>query len=169
MSDKPSAPATTHLVESVSALVYPPPPFTMLCCMCAMRETGVGPKNALRTYPARDQDIVVSLPTAPLGRYSQRQSLGSMIPDLIKDDSFILISGLSGPNDLDEESCSLIGCYGGRLMIPANSVRLSSCRKLFMNSTNFQQKFLDYLISIISSRSFPQCEYRLSSALLCTG
>ncbi len=46
------------------------------------------------------------------GRYSQRQSLGSMIPDLIKDDSFVLISSLSGPNDLDEESCSLIGCYG---------------------------------------------------------
>jgi hypothetical protein len=35
-----------------------------------------------------------------------------MIPDLIKDDSFVLIS--SGPNDLDEESCSLIGCYGGQ-------------------------------------------------------
>ncbi len=35
------------------------------------------------------------------------------------------------------------------------------CRKLFMNSTNFQQKILDYLISIISSRSFPHCEYRL--------
>jgi hypothetical protein len=48
------------------------------------------------------------------GRYSQRQSLGSLIPDLIKDDSFVLISSLSGPNDLDEESCSLIGCYGGQ-------------------------------------------------------
>ncbi len=35
------------------------------------------------------------------------------------------------------------------------------CRKLFMNSTNFQQKILDYFISIISSRSFPHCEYRL--------
>jgi hypothetical protein len=32
---------------------------------------------------------------------------------------------------------------------------------LFMNSTNFQQKILDYLISIISSQSFPHCEYRL--------
>jgi hypothetical protein len=32
---------------------------------------------------------------------------------------------------------------------------------LFMNSTNFQQKILDYLISIISPRSFPHCEYRL--------
>jgi hypothetical protein len=32
---------------------------------------------------------------------------------------------------------------------------------LFMNSTNFQQKILDYLISIISSRSFPHCEYCL--------
>jgi hypothetical protein len=40
-----------------------------------------------------------------------------MISDLIKDDSFVLISSLSGPNDLDEESeesCSLIGCYGGQ-------------------------------------------------------
>jgi hypothetical protein len=35
------------------------------------------------------------------------------------------------------------------------------CRKLFMNSTNFQQKILVYLISIISSWSFPHCEYRL--------
>ncbi len=60
------------------------------------------------------------------GWYSQRQSLGSLIPDLIKDDSFVLISCLSGPNDLDEESCSLIGCYGGQALIPANSVRLSS-------------------------------------------
>ncbi len=34
------------------------------------------------------------------------------------------------------------------------------CRKLYMNSTNFRQKILDYLISIISSRSFPHCEYR---------
>jgi hypothetical protein len=48
------------------------------------------------------------------GRFSPRQSLGSLIPDLIKDDSFVLISSLSGPNDLDEESCSLIGCYGGQ-------------------------------------------------------
>jgi hypothetical protein len=47
-------------------------------------------------------------------RYSQRQSLGSKIPDLIKDDSFVLISSLSGPNDLDEEICSLIGCSGGQ-------------------------------------------------------
>jgi hypothetical protein len=30
-----------------------------------------------------------------------------------------------------------------------------------MNSTNFQQKILDYFISIISSQSFPHCEYRL--------
>jgi hypothetical protein len=29
------------------------------------------------------------------GRYSQRQSPGSMIPDLIKDDSFVLIFSLS--------------------------------------------------------------------------
>jgi hypothetical protein len=50
----------------------------------------------------------------PQGRYSQRRSLGSLIPDLIKDDSFVLISSLSGPNDLDEESCSLICCYGGQ-------------------------------------------------------
>jgi hypothetical protein len=35
-----------------------------------------------------------------------------MIPDLIKDDSFVLISSLSGPNDLDKEPCSLVGCYG---------------------------------------------------------
>jgi hypothetical protein len=49
-----------------------------------------------------------------LGRYSQRQSLGSMIPDLIKDDSFVLISSLSGSINLDEETCSLIGCYGGQ-------------------------------------------------------
>jgi hypothetical protein len=38
------------------------------------------------------------------------------------------------------------------------------CQILFMNSTNFQQKILDYLMSIISSRSFPHCEYRLSGA-----
>jgi hypothetical protein len=37
-----------------------------------------------------------------------------MTPDFFKDDSFVLISGLSGPNDLDEETCSLIGCYGGQ-------------------------------------------------------
>ncbi len=48
------------------------------------------------------------------GRYSQRQSLRSMIPDLIKDDSFVLISSLSGPNYLDKETFSLIGCYGGQ-------------------------------------------------------
>jgi hypothetical protein len=30
-----------------------------------------------------------------------------------------------------------------------------------MNSTNFHKKILDYLISFISSRSFPHCEYRL--------
>jgi hypothetical protein len=35
------------------------------------------------------------------------------------------------------------------------------CPKLFMNSTNFQQKILDYFILTISSRSFPHCEYRL--------
>jgi hypothetical protein len=40
------------------------------------------------------------------------------------------------------------------------------CRKLFRNSTNFQQKILDYLISIISSRSFPHCEYRLRARIL---
>ncbi len=28
-----------------------------------------------------------------------------------KMDSFVLISSLSGSNDLDEETCSLIGCY----------------------------------------------------------
>jgi hypothetical protein len=37
-----------------------------------------------------------------------------MIPDLIKDDSFVLIFSLSGPNDLDEETFSLIGCNGGQ-------------------------------------------------------
>jgi hypothetical protein len=37
-----------------------------------------------------------------------------MIPDFFKDDSFVLISGLSASNDLDEETCSLIGCYGGQ-------------------------------------------------------
>jgi hypothetical protein len=49
-----------------------------------------------------------------LGRYSQRQSLGSVIPGFFKDDSLELISGLSGSNDLEEESCSLIGYYGGQ-------------------------------------------------------
>jgi hypothetical protein len=44
-----------------------------------------------------------------------------MILDFFKDDSFVLISGLSGSDDLDEETCSLIGCYG-----QANSVRLFS-------------------------------------------
>ncbi len=48
------------------------------------------------------------------GRYSQRQSLGSLIPDFFKDDSLVLLSGLSGSNDLDEETCSLIGYYGGQ-------------------------------------------------------
>jgi hypothetical protein len=75
-----------------------------------------------------------------------------MIPDLIKDDSFVLISSLSGPNNLDEESRSLIGCYGGQACDSSQLVSdFLHCRKLFMNSKNFQQKILDYLISIISS------------------
>jgi hypothetical protein len=59
------------------------------------------------------------------------------------------------------ETCSLLA----RLMISANSVRLSLLPQLFMNSTNFQQKILDYLISTISSPSFPHCEYRLRERL----
>jgi hypothetical protein len=80
-----------------------------------------------------------------------------LIPDLIKDDSFVLISSLFGPNDLDEESCSLIGCYGGgRLVIPANSVRLSSLPKIVYEFHKFPAKNpglldLDNFISIISS------------------
>ncbi len=46
------------------------------------------------------------------GRYSQRQSLGSMIPDFFKEDSLVLISGLSWSNDLEEKTCSLIGYHG---------------------------------------------------------
>jgi hypothetical protein len=41
-------------------------------------------------------------------------SLGSMIPDFLKDDSLVLISGLSGSKDLEEETCSLTGYYGGQ-------------------------------------------------------
>jgi hypothetical protein len=37
-----------------------------------------------------------------------------MIPDFFKDDSLVLISGLSGSNDLNEETCPLIGYYGGQ-------------------------------------------------------
>jgi hypothetical protein len=37
-----------------------------------------------------------------------------MIPDFFKDDSLVLISGLSGSNDLEEETYSLNGYYGGQ-------------------------------------------------------
>jgi hypothetical protein len=34
-------------------------------------------------------------------------------------------------------------------------------RGLFMNKEKIQQEILDFLISTMSSRSFPDCEYRL--------
>jgi hypothetical protein len=48
-----------------------------------------------------------------------------------------------------------------RLMIPANSVRLSLLPKINYEFHKFPAKILDYLILTISSRSYPHCEYRL--------
>jgi hypothetical protein len=48
-------------------------------------------------------------------------------------------------------------CWAGLWFQPIVSDFLY-CRKLFKNSTNFQQKFPEYLISTNSSRSFPHCE-----------
>jgi hypothetical protein len=79
-------------------------------------------------------------------------------PGLIKDDSFVLISSLSGPNDLDEETkpALSLAAVEGRLMIPANSVRLSSLPKIVYEFHKFPVKNpglldLDYFISIIST------------------
>jgi hypothetical protein len=79
-----------------------------------------------------------------------------MIPGLIKDDSFVLIARLSGPNDLDEETCSLIGCYRGQAYDFSQW-----CQTLFIAETIYEfHKFpakspgllyLDHFISIISS------------------
>ncbi len=112
--------------------------------------------TVLEIGPGGGPGMSLGSPCRLQGRYSQRQSLGSMIPDLIKDDSFVLISSLSGPNDLDEESCSLIGSMEGRLVIPANSVRLSSLPKIVYEFHQFPAKNLGFLdlfhfISIISS------------------
>jgi hypothetical protein len=81
-----------------------------------------------------------------------------MIPDLIKDDSFVLISRLSGPNDQDKETCSLIGCYGGQAYDSSQycSVRLSSLPKIVYEFHKFPAKNpglldLDHFISVISS------------------
>jgi hypothetical protein len=81
-------------------------------------------------------------------------------PGLIKDDSFVLIASLSGPNDLDEEICSLIGCYGGQA-----SDFSQWCHTLFIAETVYEfHKFptenpgllyLDHFISIISSLWIP--------------
>jgi hypothetical protein len=39
--------------------------------------------------------------------------------------------------------------------------RLSKCSNFFMNTENIQKEILGYLIKTISSRSVPDCEYRL--------
>jgi hypothetical protein len=37
-----------------------------------------------------------------------------MISEFFKENSLVLISSLSGSNDLEEETCSLIDYYGGQ-------------------------------------------------------
>jgi hypothetical protein len=69
-------------------------------------------------------------------------------------------SGLFGVNYLDEKTCSLIGCMEGGLMIPANSVKLSSLLQTVYEFHKFSAKnpglfYLYDFILIISSLRIP--------------
>ncbi len=101
------------------------------------------------------------------GRYSQRQSLGSMIPDLIKDDSCPDFQFVWTKWSRWRKLLSHWLLWRASLWFQPIVSDFFHCRKLFMNSTNVQQKILDYLITIISSRSFPHCEYSLSRQGIC--
>jgi hypothetical protein len=93
-------------------------------------------------------------------QYSQSQSPGSPIWDFIKDDSFVLISCLSGSNNLNEQIYSFIGSVGSRPKSSSNSFRFSSLTHSVHEFHKFTAKnpgllYLNHFISIISSLWIP--------------
>jgi hypothetical protein len=63
-----------------------------------------------------------------------------MIPDFFKDESFALISGLCGSNALDEETCSLIGCYGGQVYDSSQKCQTFFFTKKFLRIPQISSK-----------------------------